>query len=203
MQAWLGGSIRTCAFRSAPSGHGFEGPSVFRRRVIGPPIPSVFASNADDCTPDTKGDEQVRVFLDGFAYACHDRTQCVRECSRMAVSLVAIYESKLLMLRTDAAHEAGQKAAAQEDAASNSADVGKPSPSATASVSTPKPGLTRSGPKRVGYDAFCIIVVDMPNDGSPVVLVESEPAPALADIYAYQSMIDRLTHTYATKFKDL
>lgn len=66
----------------------------------------------------------------------------------------------------------------------------------------------RQLPKRskagdVGYDALAIVVIDCPNDGSPVSLVETPPSPGSGDIYRYASMIDRLGHVYATRFKDL
>jgi hypothetical protein len=66
----------------------------------------------------------------------------------------------------------------------------------------------RQLPKRsrvgdVGYDALSIIVIDCANDGSPVRLSSSPPAPQSGDIYEYGSMIDRLGHIYATRFKDL
>jgi hypothetical protein len=54
-----------------------------------------------------------------------------------------------------------------------------------------------------GYDAIAIAVVECANDGSPVTLVEQPPAPQAGDIYHYTSMIDRLSHIYATRFKDL
>ncbi|MGJ5091754.1 hypothetical protein ACQR18_06720 [Bradyrhizobium oligotrophicum] len=55
----------------------------------------------------------------------------------------------------------------------------------------------------VGYDAIAIVVVDMANDGRPVELFEREPAPQRGDIYNYESMINRLSGIYATRFKDL
>jgi hypothetical protein len=61
----------------------------------------------------------------------------------------------------------------------------------------------RSKPGDVGYDAFAIVVVDFPNDGSEVKLVSSPPAPQPGDIHHYAAMVDRLAHTYATRFKDL
>ncbi len=66
----------------------------------------------------------------------------------------------------------------------------------------------RQLPKRsktgdTGYDALAIVVIDCVNDGSPVELVTSPPAPQPGDIYHYTSMIDRLAHIYATRFKDL
>lgn len=66
----------------------------------------------------------------------------------------------------------------------------------------------RQLPKRsktgdTGYDALAIVVIDCVNDGSPTGLVTSPPAPQPGDIYHYASMIDRLAHIYATRFKDL
>ncbi|WP_271065701.1 hypothetical protein [Caulobacter sp. NIBR1757] len=61
----------------------------------------------------------------------------------------------------------------------------------------------RSKPGDTGYDALAIVVIDCPNDGTPVKLVEAPPSPSPGDIYAYASMIDRLSHIYATRFKDL
>lgn len=55
----------------------------------------------------------------------------------------------------------------------------------------------------VGYDGMAIVVVDMPNDGSPVALIETPPAPQQGDIYRYDSMIARLSGLYATRFKDI
>lgn len=55
----------------------------------------------------------------------------------------------------------------------------------------------------VGYDAISIVVIDMSNDGSPVLLVETSPSPPKGDIYNYEGMISRLSGIYATRFKDL
>ena len=55
----------------------------------------------------------------------------------------------------------------------------------------------------VGYDALCIVVIDMPNDGSMVTLIKSAPAPQPHDIYHYDTMIARLSGIYSTRFKDL
>jgi len=63
------------------------------------------------------------------------------------------------------------------------------------------PKRSRTGD--AGYDALAIIVVDCANDGSPARLIPDSPAPQPGDIYHYASMIDRLAHTYATRFKDL
>jgi hypothetical protein len=66
----------------------------------------------------------------------------------------------------------------------------------------------RQLPKRAktgdaGFDALSIVVIECANDGSPVRLIEDAPAPPPGDIYFYASMIDRLGHIYATRFKDL
>jgi hypothetical protein len=61
----------------------------------------------------------------------------------------------------------------------------------------------RSKTGDLGYDALCIVVIDCANDGSQVKLISTPPAPQAADIDSYNSMINRLVHTYATRFKDL
>ncbi len=55
----------------------------------------------------------------------------------------------------------------------------------------------------VGFDAFATIVIDCRNDGSTVDLVTTPPAPQPGTIYHYATMIDRLGHIYATRFKDI
>jgi hypothetical protein len=69
-------------------------------------------------------------------------------------------------------------------------------------------GVAKALPRRAasgmpGYDAVGITVIDMANDGSPVKLVEQVPAPQPDDIYHYIKMIERLGHTYSTRFKHL
>jgi hypothetical protein len=63
------------------------------------------------------------------------------------------------------------------------------------------PRRSRAGD--TGYDALSIVVVECANDGSPVTLVKGPPAPLASDIYHYASMIDRLSHIYATRFNNL
>jgi hypothetical protein len=63
------------------------------------------------------------------------------------------------------------------------------------------PRRSRTG--ETGYDAMAIVVVDMPNDGGPVSLVEKPPAPAPGDNYYYPAMIDRLRQLYTTRFQNL
>ena len=54
-----------------------------------------------------------------------------------------------------------------------------------------------------GFDAFAITVVSCRNDGTPVQLVETPPAPQPGDIYHYESMIHRLAQLYEQKFRDI
>lgn len=51
-----------------------------------------------------------------------------------------------------------------------------------------------------GFDAFGIVVVDMPNDGREVRVVSDPPAPRPADVDHYDQMIYRLVHGYDTSF---
>lgn len=63
------------------------------------------------------------------------------------------------------------------------------------------PKRSRTGDN--GYDALAIVVIDCANDGSRISLVQDAPAPRETDIFHYNSLIDRLGHIYATRFKDL
>lgn len=63
------------------------------------------------------------------------------------------------------------------------------------------PRRSRAGD--TGYDALAIVLVDFPNEGSPVRLVNSPPAPQPGDIYHYETMIARLAGLYATRFNNL
>lgn len=54
-----------------------------------------------------------------------------------------------------------------------------------------------------GYDAFGIVVVDMANDGSPVRVVNTPPAPLPADVFHYDQMLQRLVHLYDTNYSAL
>lgn len=63
------------------------------------------------------------------------------------------------------------------------------------------PRRTRTGEE--GYDALGIVVVDCVNDGSPVRLVSSPPAPATDDDYHYDQMIRRAGRIYDQRFASL
>jgi hypothetical protein len=63
-------------------------------------------------------------------------------------------------------------------------------------------------PRRVsrgqeGFDALGIVVVDMANDGSPVGIVDTPPAPHPADVFHYDQMLRRLVHLYDTAYVGL
>lgn len=58
----------------------------------------------------------------------------------------------------------------------------------------------RVGPTSHGYDGLAIVVIDCPNDGSPVRLVTAPPAPARGDIYEYETMVTRVANEYDTTF---
>lgn len=61
----------------------------------------------------------------------------------------------------------------------------------------------RAHPGEMGYDAFAIVAIELSNEGSPVKLVTTPPAPQPGDIFYYDNMIARLSGLYATRFKDL
>ena len=63
------------------------------------------------------------------------------------------------------------------------------------------PRRTRSG--QHGFDGLGIVVVRARNDGSPVDLVESPPAPARGDLFHYDSMITRMANEYDVEFRHL
>jgi len=53
----------------------------------------------------------------------------------------------------------------------------------------------RSGGSSVGFDAIGMMVVDMPNDGSPMPVL-SKPDP----VFTYDQMVQRVAHEYAANF---
>ncbi len=57
-----------------------------------------------------------------------------------------------------------------------------------------------SGTGKKGYDAIGLTVVDMRNDGGPVELIESPPAPQPGDILHYDQMIGRIRSRYTARF---
>jgi hypothetical protein len=60
----------------------------------------------------------------------------------------------------------------------------------------------RPGPRsaQAGFDALGVMVVDMPNDGSPVSLMSESPAPQPADDFFYDRMVVRAAHLYDASF---
>jgi len=62
---------------------------------------------------------------------------------------------------------------------------------------------TRSGASGHGYDGIAAVLVDMPNDGSPVRLDASLPAPPPTSPYHYESMISRVANEYDGRFSGI
>lgn len=58
----------------------------------------------------------------------------------------------------------------------------------------------RSGHLGNGFDAIGVTVLDLRNDGTPVELVTSPPAPKPGDNFHYDSMIVRMANEYDTTF---
>jgi len=58
----------------------------------------------------------------------------------------------------------------------------------------------RSGPGTDGFDAFGTMILSMRNDGSPVNLVTTPPAPSAGDVDSYPRMIGRLAQAYNLTF---
>jgi len=60
----------------------------------------------------------------------------------------------------------------------------------------------RSGPSSAGkgFDALGVLVVNMPNDGSPVTVLTGPPAPAASNEYHYDQMVGRAAHLYDSTF---
>jgi len=54
-----------------------------------------------------------------------------------------------------------------------------------------------------GFDGLAIVAVDCKNDGSPVTLMPSPPAPAPSDIFDYTQCVSRLASLFATRFPKL
>jgi hypothetical protein len=58
----------------------------------------------------------------------------------------------------------------------------------------------RSGRGESGFDAISIMAVNCVNDGSSITEVKGPPAPEIGDIFHYESMIERVSHLYASRF---
>jgi hypothetical protein len=61
----------------------------------------------------------------------------------------------------------------------------------------------RTSPRSEGFDAFGVILVNCSNDGSPVHIVSSPPAPDQSSIFHYDQMIRRMAQLYEEKFRHL
>jgi hypothetical protein len=58
----------------------------------------------------------------------------------------------------------------------------------------------RTGSATHGFDGLGIVVVEAANDGTPVTLVETPPAPQPGDIFRYDEMLTRVANEYDTRF---
>lgn len=77
-------------------------------------------------------------------------------------------------------------------------------PQATKSVISKITELPRRSSRGLsGFDAISIVVVNCKNDGSPVSILNSSPAPRPGDNFHYETMIRRLSHLYSTRFSHL
>lgn len=54
-----------------------------------------------------------------------------------------------------------------------------------------------------GFDAFGILVVECENNGAPVTLAKTPPAPPRQDIFHYDSFIERLDTLYSQRFNGI
>jgi hypothetical protein len=54
-----------------------------------------------------------------------------------------------------------------------------------------------------GFDALGLVAIDCKNDGSPVLLLPSPPAPPSSDIFNYGQCVSRLSSLFATRFPRL
>ena len=61
----------------------------------------------------------------------------------------------------------------------------------------------RSASSEVGFDGVGITVIDFPNDGGDVTIVDKAPAPAPGDSFHYGSMIVRMANEYDTTFQGI
>lgn len=61
----------------------------------------------------------------------------------------------------------------------------------------------RSSASGVGYDGLAIVVVSAANDGTPVTLVTTPPAPQAGDIFHYDNMVTRVANEYDSTFRGI
>lgn len=61
----------------------------------------------------------------------------------------------------------------------------------------------RSSEGEGGFDALAITVIDCRNDGTPVRLIETAPAPRRGEVHHYEWSVHRLSQLYEQKFRDI
>jgi hypothetical protein len=75
---------------------------------------------------------------------------------------------------------------------------------ATAAVNMVRNKLPRrSSGSGVGYDGLAILVVSAANDGTPIKVVTTPPAPPHGDVFHYDNMITRVANEYDTTFSSI
>jgi hypothetical protein len=61
----------------------------------------------------------------------------------------------------------------------------------------------RSSATKDGFDALAVLAIDCKNDGTPVTLMSSPPAPPPGDIFNYDQCVSRLSSLFASRFPTL
>jgi len=74
---------------------------------------------------------------------------------------------------------------------------------ATLAISKVEEIPRRSNTGETGFDALAVMVIECRNDGTPVKLITSEPAPQPGEIFHYATLVERLSHIYSTRFAHL
>lgn len=75
---------------------------------------------------------------------------------------------------------------------------------ATAAVNMVRSELARrSGANGTGYDGLAVVVISAANDGTPITVETSPPAPPTGDIFHYENMITRVANEYDTTFRNV
>lgn len=58
----------------------------------------------------------------------------------------------------------------------------------------------RSSTAEHGFDALAVLAVDCRNDGAPVTVLANPPAPEPGSSFHYETLINRVCHTYQSRF---
>jgi hypothetical protein len=60
----------------------------------------------------------------------------------------------------------------------------------------------RTGDQQQGFDGLAVLMVECRNDGTPIRLVVTPPAPQVGDVLNYRGMITRVAHEYDARFRN-